>query len=96
VGVIDDYVMDMGFNGMGDNLLDEVDDPLDMVLDDRTAKLYNLDTPVMGDNSFHGKMGERLVLDDDDDDLIADEIGDLVIEEEDDDLEEDDDDFEDE
>jgi DNA-directed RNA polymerase subunit beta' len=97
VGVIDDYVMDMGFNGMGDNLLDEVDDPLDMVLDDRTAKLYNLDAPVMGDNSFHGKMGERLVLDDDDDDdLIADEIGDLVIEEEDDDLEEDDDDFEDE
>ena len=96
VGVIDDYVMDMGFNGVGDNLLDEVDDPLDMVLDDRTAKLYNLDTPVMGDNSFHGKMGERLVLDDDDDDLIADEIGDLVIEEEDDDLEEDDDDFEDE
>jgi DNA-directed RNA polymerase subunit beta' len=24
VGVVDDYVMDMGFNGMGDNLLDEV------------------------------------------------------------------------
>ncbi|MFN6197482.1 MAG: hypothetical protein ACK4YS_02650, partial [Aphanizomenon sp.] len=24
VGVIDDYVMDMGFNGVGDNLLDEL------------------------------------------------------------------------
>ncbi|MDB9309606.1 DNA-directed RNA polymerase subunit beta'' [Aphanizomenon sp. CS-733/32] len=84
-GVIDDYVVDMG-NG----ILDEVDDPLDMVLDDRTAKLYNLDAPGMGDGGFGSKIGERLLLDEDD--LIADEINDLVIEEDDDFEEEDDDD----
>jgi DNA-directed RNA polymerase subunit beta' len=95
VGVIDDYVTDMG-----SGVLDEVDDPLDMVLDDRTAKLYNLDAPGMGDGSFGSKMGERLILDDDDDDLIADEISDLVVEDDDDFEEEeddsDDDDFDDE
>jgi DNA-directed RNA polymerase subunit beta' len=96
VGVIDDYMTDMG-----SGILDEADDPLDMVLDDRTAKLYNLDSPGMGEGGFGSKMGENLILDDDDD-LIADEISDLVIEE-DDDLEEDndnddddDDDFDDE
>ncbi|MDM3850039.1 MAG: DNA-directed RNA polymerase subunit beta'' [Aphanizomenon gracile PMC627.10] len=87
-GVIDDYVVDMG-NG----ILDEVDDPLDMVLDDRTAKLYNLDAPGMGDGGFGSKIGERLLLDEDD--LIADEINDLVIEEDDDFEEEDDDDNDD-
>jgi DNA-directed RNA polymerase subunit beta' len=86
-GVIDDYVVDMG-----SGILDEVDDPLDMVLDDRTAKLYNLDAPGMGDGGFGSKIGERLLLDEDD--LIADEINDLVIEE-DDDFEEDDDDDDD-
>ncbi|MFM6312449.1 MAG: DNA-directed RNA polymerase subunit beta'', partial [Dolichospermum sp.] len=45
MGTIDDYVMDMGFGGSADGVLDEVDDSLDMVLDDRTAKLYNLDGP---------------------------------------------------
>ncbi|BAZ85757.1 DNA-directed RNA polymerase subunit beta'' [Dolichospermum compactum] len=89
-GVIDDYVVDMG-----SGILDEVDDPLDMVLDDRTAKLYNLDAPGMGDGGFGSKIGERLLLDEDD--LIADEINDLVIEEDDDfEEEEDDDDFDDE
>ncbi|MDP5018281.1 MAG: DNA-directed RNA polymerase subunit beta'', partial [Dolichospermum sp.] len=94
-GVIEDYVTDIG-----SGVLDEVDDPLDMVLDDRTAKLYNLDAPGMGDGGFGSKIEERLILDDDDDDLIADEITDLVVEddefEEDDDEEEDDDDFDDE
>ena len=95
-GVIDDYVIEPG-----SGVLDEVDDPLDMVLDDRTAKLYNLDAPGMGDGGFGSKIGERLILDDDDD-LIADEISDLVIEEDDDFEEEeeedndDDDDFDDE
>lgn len=87
-GVIDDYVVDMG-----SGILDEVDDPLDMVLDDRTAKLYNLDAPGMGDGGFGSKIGERLLLDEDD--LIADEINDLVIEEDDDFEEEDDDDNDD-
>ena len=92
-GVIDDYVVDMG-----SGILDEVDDSLDMVLDDRTAKLYNLDAPGMGDSGFGNKIGERLLLDEDD--LIADEINDLVIEDDDDFGEEeeddDDDDFDDE
>ncbi|MCX5980544.1 MAG: DNA-directed RNA polymerase subunit beta'' [Nostocales cyanobacterium LacPavin_0920_SED1_MAG_38_18] len=92
-GVIDDYVVDMG-----SGILDEVDDSLDMVLDDRTAKLYNLDAPGMGDSGFGSKIGERLLLDEDD--LIADEINDLVIEDDDDFGEEeeddDDDDFDDE
>jgi len=93
-GVIDDYVVDMG-----SGILDEVDDSLDMVLDDRTAKLYNLDAPGMGDSGFSSKIGERLLLDEDD--LIADEINDLVIEDDDDFGEEeedddDDDDFDDE
>ncbi|OBQ39186.1 MAG: DNA-directed RNA polymerase subunit beta' [Anabaena sp. CRKS33] len=97
-GAIDDYVMDMGFGGSGDGILDEVDDSLDMVLDDRTAKLYNLDSQGMGEGGFGGNGGnffgggERLILDDDDDDLIADEINDLAIEDDDGD---EDDDFED-
>jgi DNA-directed RNA polymerase subunit beta' len=94
VGAIEDYVTDMG-----SGVLDEVDDPLDMVLDDRTAKLYNLDAPGVGDGGFGSKLGERLILDDDDD-LIADEIIDLVEDddeyEEDEEEEDDDDDFDDE
>ncbi|MFO0108695.1 MAG: DNA-directed RNA polymerase subunit beta'', partial [bacterium] len=93
-GVIDDYVIEPG-----SGVLDEVDDPLDMVLDDRTAKLYNLDAPGMGDGAFGSKIGERLILDDDDD-LIADEISDIVVEDdedfEEDEDEEDDEDFDDE
>ncbi|MDB9456993.1 DNA-directed RNA polymerase subunit beta'', partial [Dolichospermum circinale CS-545/17] len=90
VGVIDDYVTDMGFGGHGDGVLDEVDDSLDMVLDDRTAKLYNLDAPGMGEEGFSNSSsnlfgrGERLMLDDDeDDDLIVDEISDLIMEDDD-------------
>ncbi|MBD2344257.1 DNA-directed RNA polymerase subunit beta'' [Anabaena subtropica] len=77
------------------SVLDETDDPLDMVLDDRTARAYNLDTPGLGENGFNNR---RSILDDDE--LIADEIHDLVeVEDEaDDDYEDDDedeDDFED-
>ena len=100
VGVIDDYVTDMGFGGHGDGVLDEVDDSLDMVLDDRTAKLYNLDAPGMGEEGFSNGSsnlfgrGERLMLDDDeDDDLIVDEISDLVMEDDDADDDDFDDDF---
>ncbi|MFM2061023.1 MAG: hypothetical protein RLZZ507_693 [Cyanobacteriota bacterium] len=72
---------------LGSGVLDEVDDPLDMVLDDRTAKLYSLDTPALGDGSYGGRRGDRAILDDDDD-LIADEVISGVEEEEEDDYEE--------
>lgn len=84
---IDDYGTDLGAG-----VLDEVDDSLDMVLDDRTAKLYSLDTPGLGDGSYGGRRDSKSVLDDDDDDLIADEVSDLVEEEEEEDYEDDDDD----
>jgi DNA-directed RNA polymerase subunit beta' len=91
---VDDYGTDLGTG-----VLDEVDDSLDMVLDDRTAKLYSLDTPSLGDGSYGGRREQKPVLDDDDDDLIADEVSDLVEEEEEEDYEEeeeDDDDFDEE
>jgi DNA-directed RNA polymerase subunit beta' len=89
---IDDYTTDLG-----SGVLDEVDDPLDMVLDDRTAKLYNLDAPGLADGSYGGpsRRDTKSILDDDE--LIADEVRDFV--DEDDEYEEveedDDDDFED-
>jgi DNA-directed RNA polymerase subunit beta' len=85
-GTIDDYAA-----LESSSVLDEVDDPLDMVLDDRTARAYNLDTPSLTESTFGGRRAERSILDDDD--LIADEITDLVEEEEEeDDYEEDDED----
>ncbi len=87
---IDDYGTDLGTG-----VLDEVDDSLDMVLDDRTAKLYSLDAPSLGDGSYGGRREQKPVLDDDDDDLIADEVSDLVEEEEEEDYEEEDDDDDD-
>ncbi|QXE24456.1 DNA-directed RNA polymerase subunit beta' [Richelia sinica FACHB-800] len=89
---IDDYTTDLG-----SGVLDEVDDPLDMVLDDRTAKLYNLDAPGLADGSYGGpsRRDTKSILDDDE--LIADEVRDFV--DEDDEYEEveedDDDDFDD-
>jgi DNA-directed RNA polymerase subunit beta' len=90
---IDDYGTDLG-----NSVLEEVDDPLDMVLDDRTAKLYSLDTPSLGDGSYGGRRAEKSSILDDEDDLIADEVSDLVEEEEEEDEyeEEDDDDFDEE
>lgn len=79
---IEDYGTDLG-NGV----LDEVDDSLDMVLDDRTAKLYNLDSSGLGDGVYGGRHGSIL---DDDDDLIAGEII-AGVEEEEDEYEDDDD-----
>ncbi len=91
-GVVDDYtVLETS------SVLDEVDDPLDMVLDDRTARNYNLDSPAF--ESGFTKRAERSVLDEDDD-LIAD-VPDLVVDEDDYEeveveVEEEEDDFEDE
>lgn len=84
-GAIDDYAA-----LESNSVLDEVDDPLDMVLDDRTARTYNLDSPSLVEPTFGGRRAERSILDDDD--LIADEVTDLVEEDEEDDYEEDDED----
>ncbi|MCF4966813.1 DNA-directed RNA polymerase subunit beta'' [Nostoc sp. CMAA1605] len=83
-GMIDDYAtLDTS------SVLDETDDPLDMVLDDRTARAYNLDAPGL-DSGFAGR---RAILDDDE--LIADEIHDLIEDDQGDDYEEVDDDDDD-
>ncbi len=86
-GAIEDYTTEIS-----SSVLDEVDDPLDMVLDDRTARTYNLDSPTLGESGFGSRRAERSVLDDEDE-LIADEVP------EDDDFEEEEDeedDFDDE
>ncbi|MDB9374045.1 DNA-directed RNA polymerase subunit beta', partial [Nodularia sphaerocarpa CS-585] len=89
-GAIDEYAA-LESNAV----LDEVDDPLDMVLDDRTARAYNLDSSGMAETGFGKRRKERTILDEDDE-LIADEVSDLVEEEEDeDDYEEVDDDEDD-
>ena len=67
-GAIEDYTTEIS-----SSVLDEVDDPLDMVLDDRTARTYNLDSPTLGESGFGSRRAERSVLDDDDE-LIADEV----------------------
>ncbi len=86
-GAIDDYAA-----LETTSVLDEVDDSLDMVLDDRTARAYNLDSPSL-DSGFGSRRAERSILDEEDDLLIADEVSDLVIEEdEEDDYEDDDED----
>ncbi|MFQ4142962.1 DNA-directed RNA polymerase subunit beta'' [Chlorogloeopsis sp. ULAP02] len=86
--IVEDYTEGLS------SVLDEVEDPLDMVLDDRTARTYNLDTPTLGmDSPFGTRRTEKSILDDDDD-LIPSEINDLAEDDyEDDDFE--DDDFED-
>jgi DNA-directed RNA polymerase subunit beta' len=86
-GAIEDYAADIS-----SSVLDEVDDPLDMVLDDRTARTYNLDSPTLGESGFGSRRAERSVLDEEDE-LIADEVADDDDYEEE---EEDDDDFNDE
>ncbi|MBD2438650.1 DNA-directed RNA polymerase subunit beta'' [Nostoc sp. FACHB-110] len=86
-GAIDDYAtLDTS------SVLDEVDDPLDMVLDDRTARAYNLDAPSLTEGTFGTRRSGSLL---DDDDLIADEVHDLIQDDEEDEYEEvdDDDDF---
>ncbi|MBE9207895.1 DNA-directed RNA polymerase subunit beta'' [Nostoc sp. LEGE 06077] len=78
------------------SVLDEVDDPLDMVLDDRTARAYNLDTPSLTESTFGGRRTGSIL---DEDDLILDgvhEVHDLIPDDEEDEYEEvddDDDDF---
>ncbi|MDB9322463.1 DNA-directed RNA polymerase subunit beta'' [Nodularia spumigena] len=77
-GAIDEYAI-----AEGNGVLDEVDDSLDMVLDDRTARTYNLDSPGLPEPGFGKRRTERPILDEDDE-LIADEISDLVDDDDDD------------
>ncbi|AFY53309.1 DNA-directed RNA polymerase subunit beta' [Rivularia sp. PCC 7116] len=58
MGIVDDYAGDMS-----NSVLDEVDDPLDMVLDDRTARSYNLDSPTMTPD-FGNRTASPSILDD--------------------------------
>lgn len=84
-GVVDDYT-EMGSNSV---LEDDVDDTLDMVLDDRTARNYNLDAQSLLEGSYGGgRRSDKSILDDDD--LVSDEVSDLM--DEDQDLDSDDDD----
>ncbi|MUH01690.1 DNA-directed RNA polymerase subunit beta'', partial [Scytonema sp. UIC 10036] len=60
-GTIEDYSTDMS-----SSVLDEVDDPLDMVLDDRTARAYQLEPPsTLGSDGFR-RTPDKDILDDDD------------------------------
>ena len=76
---------------LANGLFDEVDDPLDVVLDDRTARAYNLDGS-MGEAALGFEPGPSAILDEDDELLIDDGVEDL--EDDDDDEYEDDEDDE--
>jgi DNA-directed RNA polymerase subunit beta' len=88
-GIVDDYAVDMT-----NTVLDEVDDPLDM-LDDRTARNYNLDSPTIVEGAYGSRRTGSIL---DDDDFIVPGDSDLADEddfEEDESDDEEDDDFED-
>jgi DNA-directed RNA polymerase subunit beta' len=90
-GIVDDYAAELA-----NSVLDEVDDPLDMVLDDRTARNYNLDTPTLGDAGYGSRRPAAII---EDDDFIVPGVSELAdeddFEEDDADDVEEDDDFED-
>ncbi|BAZ12952.1 DNA-directed RNA polymerase subunit beta' [Calothrix sp. NIES-4071] len=73
-GIVDDYSTDMG-----SAVLDEVEDSLDMVLDDRTARNYNLDSPGLVDGSYGGTSRRNNSILDDDDFMVS-EVSDLADE----------------
>jgi DNA-directed RNA polymerase subunit beta' len=90
-GIVDDYAAELT-----SSVLDEVDDPLDMVLDDRTARNYNLDSPTtLGDGGYGSRRTEAVI---DDDDFIVPGVSELADEDDFEDEEtedEEEDDFED-
>ena len=67
---IEDYSIDLP-----NSVLDEVDDPLDMVLDDRTARNYHLDSPNMGDSGFMSRRTDPSILDDE---YLNDQVADMI------------------
>ncbi len=79
----DDFSLEVG------SVFDDGDDPLDVVLDDRTARAYSLEGGL-GDG--FGFERPSPILEEEDDLMISDEIDDL---DEDEDEDDDDDDFED-
>jgi len=85
VGVTtDDSTLDPG------SAFDEIDDPLDVVLDDRTARAYNLDTNLGSTAPSKRQVADSL-LPDEDDELIDDEV-EVVLDEDEEDYEDDDED----
>jgi DNA-directed RNA polymerase subunit beta' len=81
---MEDYGTDLG-----SGVLDEADDPLDMVLDDRTAKFYSLDSSDMDGGNYGARSSEQSIVDEEED-LISDEVI-SELEEEEDDFDDDDD-----
>jgi len=73
------------------SVFDDGDDPLDVVLDDRTARAYSLEGGLGDGFSFDRSPP---ILDEDDELMIGDEVEDLDEDEDDDDDYEDDDDEE--
>ena len=67
---IEDYATDITSSG-----LDEVDDPLDMVLDDRTARNHHLDSPNMSDSGFMSRHTDTSILDDE---YFSDQVVDMI------------------
>lgn len=85
-------------DSMSGSVFEEGDDPLDVVLDDRTARAYSLEGGL-GEPSFGMTRTSAPILDDDEDDelIIDDEAEDLEdLQEEDEDYEEDEDEDDDE
>lgn len=78
---------------MSGSVFDDGDDPLDVVLDDRTARAYNLDGGL-GDSSFSMNRGPFIQDEEDEELMIDDEVEDLEEDEDDEEYEEDDEDEE--
>jgi DNA-directed RNA polymerase subunit beta' len=75
------------FDALSGSVFDDGDDPLDVVLDDRTARAYSLEGGL-GDG-FSFERGSP-ILDEDDDLMIDDSVSDLEEDDDDDFLDEDD------
>jgi DNA-directed RNA polymerase subunit beta' len=80
--------MNEDLDPMSGSVLDDGDDSLDVVLDDRTARAYNLEGSL-GDSSFSMNRGSFIQEDEDDELMIDDEVEDLEEEEDDEEYEED-------
>jgi DNA-directed RNA polymerase subunit beta' len=74
-------------DSMSSSVFEDGDDPLDVVLDDRTARAYSLESGL--GEGFNFDRGSA-ILDEDDDLMIDDSVDDLE-DEEDDDFDEDED-----
>lgn len=80
--------MNEDLDPMAGSVLDDGDDSLDVVLDDRTARAYNLEGSL-GDSSFSMNRGSFIQEEEDEELMIDDEVEDLEEEEDDEEYEED-------